>query len=149
MSMISKKARQGRILEIIRQREISSQEGLAAALVNQEIHVTQSTLSRDIRELGLVKIRGRYQVAGEFTTAPPADNLRRSFQQLVVERGLSGNILMVKTPPGNAHSLGVVLDAVRWPEIMGTVAGDDTVFVLLRSAKAGRAVMRRMEGLLA
>ena len=56
---------------------------------------------------------------------------------------------MIKTAPGNAHSLGAVLDAARWPEILGTVAGDDTVFALLRNARAGRKVLRRIEELMA
>jgi transcriptional regulator of arginine metabolism len=74
--------------------------------------------------------------------------LRRSLQQLVVRSGLSGNIVMVKTAPGHAHSLGVVLDAADWPEVLGTVAGDDTVFVLLRRASQGRRLLRRIEELL-
>lgn len=146
--MVSKRVRQVRISEVVRKQRVASQERLAELLKSQGIQVTQSTLSRDIRELGLVKGRGCYQIAQDVAGNPLNENLRRSFQQLVMESGISGNIVMVRTAPGNAHSLGVVLDAARWPEILGTVAGDDTVFVLLRSPREGRKVLRRIEGLL-
>lgn len=107
--------------------------------------VTQPTLSRDIRELGLIKVRGVYRIPEEHLAAPPAEAIRRSLQQLVLHSGLSGNIIMVKTSPGHGHSLGVVLDSARWPEVLGTVAGDDTVFILLRDARFGRKVLRRIE----
>lgn len=148
MVMISKRVRQAKIHELVRQKEVFSQEELAELLQGDGIHVTQSTLSRDIRELGLVKVRGQYEVAGEAAGSPAKDTLRRSFQQLMLDRGVSGNILMVRTAPGNAHALGVVLDAARWPEILGTVAGDDTIFALLRNPRVGKNVLRRIEELL-
>jgi transcriptional regulator of arginine metabolism len=131
-SMASKTARHGRILEIVRKRAVSSQGELCSLLKQSGVAVTQSTLSRDIRDLGLVKVRGIYRVAGTAGGAPPEDVLRRSFSRLIVQSGVSGNILMVKTLPGNAHSLGV---------------GDDTVFVLLRSSRAGKKVLHRLEEL--
>jgi transcriptional regulator of arginine metabolism len=143
--MVTKKSRQGRILEIVRRNAISSQDRLSGLLKAQGVDVTQSTLSRDIRELGLVKVRGVYQHAAEARSTPAPELLRRSLQQLVVQSGASGNIVMVKTAPGNGHSLGVVLDSARWPEVLGTVAGDDTVFVLLRNARLGRKVLKRIE----
>ncbi len=144
--MISKKARLGRILEIVKKSSVPSQEALLTMLNGEGVNVTQSTLSRDIRELGLVKVRGVYQ-ANRQESVPPKESLRRSLQQLVVRSDVSGNILMVKTAPGNAHPLGAVLDSVQWPEILGTVAGDDTVFVLLRSTRLGKKVLRRIEEL--
>lgn len=143
--MASKKARHGRILEIVRKRPVSSQKELSCFLRSEDVTATQSTLSRDIRELGLVKVRGFYKVPGTAEGSLPADVLRRSFSQLIVRSGVSGNILMVKTLPGNGQSLGVVLDAAQWPEVLGTVAGDDTVFVLLRSNRLGKKVLRRLE----
>jgi transcriptional regulator of arginine metabolism len=145
--MVSKKARQGRILEIIRKRTVRSQEALSSLLKKEDIDVTQSTLSRDIRELGLVKVRGSYQVPGVLHSTPSDEALRRAFLQYVIRTGVSGNIVMLKTSPGNAHSIGVVLDAAEWPEILGTVAGDDTVFVLLRSNQCGRKVLGRIREL--
>jgi transcriptional regulator of arginine metabolism len=146
--MISKKARQGRILEIIRKRLVHSQEELSSLLKREDAEVTQSTLSRDIRELGLVKVRGSYQASGELQSSPPGGEvLRRAFEQFVIRTGVSGNIVVIRTSPGNAHSVGVVLDAAQWPEILGTVAGDDTIFVLLRSDKLGKKVLGRIRGL--
>lgn len=145
--MVSKKARQGRILEVVRKDPVSSQEELSVLLKRGGVEVTQSTLSRDIRELGLVKIRGRYQVAGDVSPAPPEAAVRRAFGQFVIHSDVSGNMIMLKTSPGNAHSIGVVLDAAQWPEVLGTVAGDDTVFVLLRSSSLGKKVLGRIREL--
>jgi transcriptional regulator of arginine metabolism len=144
---MSKKARQGRILEVARKRMVRSQEELSSLLKREGVEVTQSTLSRDIRELGLVKVRGSYQISGEVHSSPPDDILRRAFAQYVIRTGVSGNIVMIRTSPGNAHSIAVVLDAAEWPEVLGTVAGDDTVFVLLRNASSGRKMLDRMREL--
>jgi transcriptional regulator of arginine metabolism len=145
--MISKRARQGRILEIVRRSRVGSQEELSVLLKREEVEVTQSTLSRDIRELGLVKIRGCYQVSGEINSAPSENAVRRALEQYVIHSDVSDNIVMLKTSPGNAHSIAVVLDAARWPEILGTVAGDDTVFILLRSSRLGGKVLGRIREL--
>ena len=145
--MISKKARQGRILEVTCNEQVRSQEALSSILRRDGIEVTQATLSRDIRELGLVKMRGGYQVSGEVLSNPPDEMLRRALKQYVLRTGVSGNIVMIKTSPGNAHSVGVVLDAAQWPETLGTVAGDDTIFVLLRSSRWGKKVLGRIQEL--
>jgi transcriptional regulator of arginine metabolism len=148
---MAKRSRQAMILDLVGRREVSSQQDLAALLAAGGVGVTQSTLSRDIRELGLVKVRGRYRsarAAAEADAGPRQEALRASLRQLVVASGVSGNIVMVKTPPGHAHSLGVVLDGTAWPEVLGTVAGDDTVFVLLRRPSQGRRLLRRIEELL-
>jgi transcriptional regulator of arginine metabolism len=142
--MIPKKARQGRILGIARKRPVRSQEELSSLLKQEGIGVTQATLSRDIRELGLVKVRGSYQLPGDVASIPSNDAVRRAFEQFVIQTGLSGNIVIIKTAPGNAHSVGVVLDAAQWPEVMGTIAGDDTIFVLLRNGHLGKRVMDRI-----
>ena len=145
--MASKKVRQDRILRIVRKCTVPSQEELSSVLRGEGIEVTQSTLSRDIRELGLVKARGLYQPADESKSAPQAGSLRRAFEQFVIRTGLSGNMLMVRTSPGNAHSVGVVIDAAQWPEVLGTVAGDDTIFVLLRRGHMGKRVLKRIREL--
>lgn len=134
-------------MEIARKQRVGSQEELASLLAREAIDVTQSTLSRDIRELGLVKVRGGYQISGELHAAPPNEVLRRAFQQYVVRTGISGNIVMIRTSPGNAHSMAVVLDSAEWPEVLGTVAGDDTVFVLLRNSRFGKKVLGRIQGI--
>ncbi len=142
--MITKKARQGRILEIVRKHSVRSQEELSSILRNESVPVTQSTLSRDIRELDLVKVRGRYQSPGDTLPAAQNDHLRRAMEQYVLSTGVSGNIVVIKTSPGNAHSVGVALDSAQWPEVMGTIAGDDTIFVLAQSSSIGRKVLERI-----
>jgi transcriptional regulator of arginine metabolism len=142
--MVTKKARQGRILEIVRKQAVRNQEELAAFLVRDGIEATQATLSRDIRELGLVKGRDGYQISEELHLAPPDELLRRTFEQYVIRTGVSGNMIVIRTSPGNAHSIAVVVDAAQWEEVLGTVAGDDTVFVLLRSARLGKKVIERI-----
>jgi transcriptional regulator of arginine metabolism len=131
-------------LEIVRKQAARSQEELAAILERDGIEATQATLSRDIRELGLVKGRNGYQISDEPHPAASDDLLRRAFKQYVIQTGVSGNILMIRTSPGNAHSIGVVLDAAQWPEVMGTIAGDDTIFVLLRSARLSNKVLKKI-----
>jgi transcriptional regulator of arginine metabolism len=148
MVPVRKNGRHGKILDLVARRPVSSQLEMAALLRAQGVGVTQSTLSRDIRTLGLVKVRGLYRSAPGAAASAPPDATRRSLRQLVVRSGVSGNIVMVKTAPGNAHALGVVLDSADWPEVLGTVAGDDTVFVLLRRASQGKKLLRRIEELL-
>jgi transcriptional regulator of arginine metabolism len=146
MGGISKKTRQSKIREAVIRSQVRSQRSLSGILERDGIHVTQSTLSRDILALGLVKVRGVYRVPEEAQSSPRTD-IRRSLRELVINSGVSGNILIMKTAPGDGHALGVVLDAAGWPEILGTVAGDDTVFALLRSSRIGKQVLRRIEGL--
>ncbi len=142
--MITKKARQGRILEIVRKSSVRSQEELSSILNGENIPVTQSTLSRDIRELGLIKVRGRYQSPADMLPGAPNEHLRRALEQYVLSTGVSGNIVVIKTSPGNAHSVGVVLDAAQWPEVMGTIAGDDTIFVLVQNNRVSRKVLEKI-----
>lgn len=94
-----------------------------------------------------MKVRGAYQVVQETPGDVTEDNLRRTLRRLVVRSDVAGNILIVKTAPGNAHAVGVVLDGARWPDILGTVAGDDTIFALARNPRAARRVLRRIEEL--
>ena len=143
--MLSKKLRQGKIVGIIEERAISSQEELLAHLAAAGIRVTQATLSRDLRELNLVKVRGVYRRSGAWNEPSDRAALARALKQYVLQSSTSGNMLMIRTAPGNAHAVGVVLDSAHWPEVLGTVAGDDTVFALLKSARLARKVMRRIE----
>ena len=100
-----------------------------------------STLSRDIRELGLVKVRGSYQVSGELHSSPPDEILRRAFEQFVIRTGVSGNIVMIRTSPGNAHSVGVVLDAMgrdfRYPLLGSRLARHHNVVGVIFGGRSG------------
>ena len=133
-TMISKKkARQAGILEIIRRHRVKNQESLSALLRDDGVEAAQTTISRDISELGLVKVRGYYQAAAEIPAVSSPDALKSAFAQFVTRTDAAGNIVVVRTSPGNAHSVCVALDAAGWPEVVGTIAGDDTIFVLARN----------------
>jgi transcriptional regulator of arginine metabolism len=133
--MVSKKkARQARILEIIQKRRVRNQNSLSALLRNDGLEVVaQTTISRDIRELGLVKVRGCYQAAAETPAVSSPGALKNVFAQFVTRTEAAGNIVVVRTSSGNAHSVCVAIDAAGWPEAVGTIAGDDTIFVLTRN----------------
>jgi transcriptional regulator of arginine metabolism len=131
-----------RILEIITTRPIRTQEDLATALTAEGWQVTQSSVSRDIAALGLVKSGGAYQRAVRRPSTDP-DQQRISEGVLSVERA-GDALLVVHTPPGEANRVAVALDRLAWPEVAGTIAGDDTIFVAVRDAPAQRRIMRQL-----
>jgi transcriptional regulator of arginine metabolism len=143
--MVFKTARHEAIAEALGRFHVRSQTELAGRLREVNIHVTQATLSRDIRELGLVKVRGVYQVPSVAPAPVSEERMRNSFHQMITRSGVSGNIVLINTAPGNAHAIAVLLDAAAWPEVLGTVAGDDTIFILLKSSRLGQRVLRRIE----
>lgn len=132
--------RQAQILELVDGEAVHSQQELRAHLRKRGIETTQATLSRDIQELGLVKraADGAYAKAGQAapTVAAPSDSLRRQISVLL--RGIErvDQMLVLRTDPGQAQALGVAIDRARLKDIAGTVAGDDTIFVLCRGKGA-------------
>ena len=100
-------------------------------LARRGIQVTQATVSRDLEELGLVKTRSGYRLpdGSDASALPCSPPCRSSPKEFLREVGQASNLVVLKTYPGNAHSVAAVLDAQDWPEVVGTVAGDDTVFV--------------------
>jgi transcriptional regulator of arginine metabolism len=145
--MITKKARQGKIIEIVRKNPVRSQQELSDHLKTANVPVTQSTLSRDIQDLGLIKVRGRYQSSVEISPEAASGLLRRTLEQYVVHTAISGNMVVIRTSPGNAHSVCVVLDAAQWPEVIGTVAGDDTIFVLAPNNRLGKKILEKIRNI--
>jgi transcriptional regulator of arginine metabolism len=134
----SKSYRQGQILKLVRARHLHTQEELADALRTQGISATQVTLSRDIRELGLVKTpEGYSQTPNPSPAIPGFDSVAREF---LLDVRLAQNLLVLRTPPGHANALASALDHAEWPELAGTIAGDDTVLVVASTAKAARAL---------
>jgi transcriptional regulator of arginine metabolism len=132
--------RQAQILELVEREEVHSQQELRSRLKKRGIETTQATLSRDIQELGLVKraADGAYAKPSQ-AAAPvvaPTDSLRR--QMSVLLRGVErvDYMLVLRTDPGQAQALGVAIDRSRLEEVAGTVAGDDTIFVLCRGKRA-------------
>jgi transcriptional regulator of arginine metabolism len=147
-----KARRQRQILEIIHRQPVGTQSELAAALRKAGFKVTQATVSRDIKELGLVKASDgrmvRYLAPGESPAALTEDRIRRLFRDYVCEVSANESLVVVKTLPGAAQGVASGLDHAGWPEILGTVAGDDTIFVAVRSQKLVPALKKRLAALL-
>lgn len=126
--------RHGKIKEIIDQQVMETQEDLAAALREHGIDVTQATVSRDIKELMLIKVptgdgRYRYAFPSEQGVVLSQARMERVFQDSVISIVASDNLVIIRTLPGTAQAVAYTIDYVRWPEILGTIAGDDTIFV--------------------
>jgi|UniRef100_A0A7V3RI24 transcriptional regulator of arginine metabolism len=146
-----KKIRQQKIREIIETKEIATQEQLVAELLKQNISVTQATLSRDLREIGVVKmIKGLgeyvYKIADEVSTSKK--ELKNKFLNFVKEINDTGNLILVKTPPGEAQGVARVIDLAEIEHILGTVAGDDTILVVIDSADNAKKVKKIFQDLL-
>ncbi len=124
---MNKSYRQGQILKLIRDQAISTQEDLAAELKTLGVNTTQVTLSRDIRELGLVKTPDGYRQITPQSSGPDLTTILAEFLQDV---RVAQNLLVLKTQPGHASTLAIALDQEEWYEIVGTIAGDDTVLVI-------------------
>lgn len=143
-----KTVRQVAILDIIEKQEIETQEELASALNARGIRVTQATVSRDIKELRLLKVltpSGKYKYA----TGDQADNnLTDRFIRMLVESLLSvssaNNLIVVKTLSGSANVAAEALDSMHWPEVLGTLAGDNTVLLIIRSNEETITVTSRI-----
>jgi transcriptional regulator of arginine metabolism len=123
---VTKSYRQGHILKLIRSNPVHTQEDLAKLLRGVGIDTTQVTLSRDVRELGLVKTPEGYREIGR-ESGPQFEMLAGEFLQDVKS---AQNLVVLKTAPGHANSVAVALDQAEWPEVVGTVAGDDTILVI-------------------
>jgi len=130
-----KQLRQRAIRDLVDGRPIRTQQELAAALRERGFRATQATISRDVAELGLLK-RGRqgttaYALPPRLVEADVSgeDRLRRLLGDLPTELRESGLILIIRALPGSAHAIAAALDRARWPEVAGSIAGDDTVFV--------------------
>ncbi len=142
---MTKTYRQGQILKLIRTRRISTQEELAQALSKQGIAATQVTLSRDIRDLRLVKTREGYQEMAPEETGPEFSLLAAEFLLDVLR---AQNLVILKTSPGHANSVAVALDHEGWPEVVGTIAGDDTILVVTPDNPTAEAIQERLVGML-
>lgn len=137
---MNKSYRQGQILKLVRSGHPRTQEDLAKSLRAIGIPATQVTLSRDIRELGLVKTPDGYTQGVPEASGPDVITLTREFVQDI---RVAQNLLVLRTPAGHANSVAVALDQADWPEVTGTIAGDDTVLVVAPDAKTAEALRDR------
>jgi transcriptional regulator of arginine metabolism len=150
---VMKQLRQRAIRDLVEQRPIRTQQQLAAALRERGFRTTQATISRDVAELGLIK-SGRggtqtYAIPPRLREAETSgeERIRALLHDMPVEIREAGTVLVLKTLPGSAHPLAAALDRARWPEVMGSIAGDDTVFVAFGDRSGMGRVRRRLEEL--
>jgi transcriptional regulator of arginine metabolism len=136
---MSKTARQSLLLRVVRERRPRTQEELGRELRAFGVEISQVTLSRDLREMGVVKGPEGYREPGEAPRAP-AETLRRVLREFVVGVEPAGSLVVLRTAPGAAAAAALALDRAGLPEIVGTVAGDDTIFAATRSAAEARRV---------
>jgi transcriptional regulator of arginine metabolism len=145
-----KRFRQGQILKVLAGPPVGSQDELRRQLVHLGVRVTQATLSRDLRELRLVKTADGYRPLSaalpEEKSSIPA--LARALKEFLLDVRPAQNMLVLKTPPGGAQPIAAALDAERWKEVAGTLAGDDTVLIVTPSRTARAAIQKRIEEML-
>ncbi|MGH2796012.1 MAG: arginine repressor [Actinomycetota bacterium] len=144
-----KAQRQRRIVQLLRRQAVSSQEELAKLLRRHGEQVTQATLSRDLEELGAIRMRENGRVVYRLPNEPPAgeDWLQHMLQEFMLEVESSGSLVVVKTPPGGANAVARALDNTGVKDVIGTVAGDDTIMVVCREGVKGQTVARRLRTL--
>jgi transcriptional regulator of arginine metabolism len=152
----SKAARHARIVAVLAEHQVRSQAELATLLDDAGVHVTQATLSRDLEELGAVKLRtpdgglpvyvvpedGAPLTARGIDDAPP-HRLARLAGELLISADATANLVVLRTPPGAAHFLASAIDRAGLPEALGTIAGDDTILVVARDPSGGQALAQR------
>ena len=154
---VSRTVRHARITDILRRRPVRSQTELAEALAEEGIAVAVATLSRDLDELGAVKLRaadggaGRYVIPEDGSHVPGihggTDRLAKMLGELLVSADHSGNMAVLRTPPGAANFLASALDRANLDDVVGTIAGDDTIFVMAREPVAGAELADRLAAL--
>lgn len=149
---IMKKIRQGKIIEIIQKYDVDTQEELASRLAEAGYNVTQATISRDIRELKLSKIptgggRQKYVVFKQ-DDSHMGDKYIRVLRDGYASMDMAQNILVIKTSAGMAMAVAAALDALKFTEIVGCIAGDDTIFVAVRTVEETQSLMEKIHGLI-
>jgi transcriptional regulator of arginine metabolism len=150
-------ARQDRIAELVARQPIRSQAELAGLLADRGIEATQATLSRDLDELGAVKLRGHDSGAAVYVIPEDGSPVRgvvggtgrlsRLLAELLVSADGAGNLTVLRTPPGAAQFLASAIDRAAMPEVLGTIAGDDTIMVIAREPMTGRQLAENLSAL--
>lgn len=151
--MGNKNTRQKMIQKIIEKEEISTQFELAERLKNHGFNVTQATVSRDIKEIGLIKIPmegnlSKYSMPVNISVGNIAERMRRMFMDNAVSINSAENIIIIKTLPGTAQGLAACLDQSSWPEIIGSIAGDDTILLIIKEKSLVDGIIHKFDSLL-
>jgi transcriptional regulator of arginine metabolism len=141
--------RQQTLLRLVTERALSTQDQLVRALRAAGFPATQATVSRDVLELGLVKVArdGEHAYAPPATPAGGPDRLRRFCEDYPVDAAVAGQIVVLRSLPGTANALAAAIDAARFPEMVGTLAGDDTVFIAVARERDTRGLLARLTDL--
>jgi transcriptional regulator of arginine metabolism len=148
-----KSKRQLKIMELIKERDIQTQQELAVILRQEGIEVTQATVSRDVKQLGLIKVPN--ESGGYKYSLPPRhkekvnanSRMKRMFQDSVVELNFSENLIVVNTLPGTAQGVAALLDNSDWQHVIGTIAGDDTILLVIKPQEKVTEVMKQLKSL--
>jgi transcriptional regulator of arginine metabolism len=147
--MLNKSLRQRAVLDVVRQGTIASQEELQRALRKRGFKVTQATLSRDIRDLGLIKTPAGYALPqGEVSGTLALPPVKRLVREFVLDARPAQNLLVVKTIIGSAQPVAAALDEQDWEEVVGTIAGDDAILIVCPDKEAAKKVAERIEEML-
>jgi transcriptional regulator of arginine metabolism len=147
---LAKPQRQHRVARLLAEHAVTSQAQLVDLLAAEGVAATQATVSRDLEDLGAIKVRvGGGETVYAIPELPsdqraPEDHLRRVFSEWVVEVAHSANLVVLRTPPGSAHVVGSALDRSGLPGVLGTVAGDDTLIVVVAEPVAGAEMAGRL-----
>ncbi|HVB28408.1 MAG TPA: ArgR family transcriptional regulator [Terriglobia bacterium] len=137
--------RRTQILDLLKREPAATQGELCEKLARRGIQVTQATISRDIEEMSLIKTREGYRLPDSVDPlAPLQPTLPIILKEFLREVRKASNLVVIKTHPGNAHSVAAALDAAEWSEVQGTVAGDDTVFVATDGAQEASRIRKRI-----
>ena len=149
---LAKPQRQHRIAQLLEHNAVTSQAQVVDLLAGEGVMATQATVSRDLEELGAVKVRmaggETVYAVPQFEERPaPEEQLKRVFGEWVVEVAYSGNLVILRTPPGSAHVVGSAIDRAGLADVLGTVAGDDTLIVVASERVGGAKVARVLSDL--
>lgn len=149
---MARTGRQLKLIEIINKNEIETQESLAEALRNEGYLVTQATVSRDIKDLGLIKVMTPNKT---YKYAQPASTEQKSsgkmlnlFRECVISIDYAGHLIVIKTVSGGANSAATLVDKLNFPEVMGCVAGDDTILVVIKDQQKIVPIVEKLKSLL-
>lgn len=147
-----KERRQLTIKELINQHVVETQEQLVMLLREANFDVTQATVSRDIKELHLIKVltaEGHYKYALPEQRVYPLEKLRRTLVDYYVHIDAADNLVVMRCLPGTANAIGSLIDQMDWEELLGTICGDDTILLICRSKDAGELLMQRVFDIMA